>query len=721
MDNRARLLIALIFAAFVGAASAETTIAPLIAGTYVHDLPANADKYVYMSGGPPAAGASWAGGTIHWSYNDLHRPGGIAKATAIAQIQASMSKWHAAGCNVTFSYDGETATGFSSSDHTNVVGWATGDSAVVAPTTGLTYVSWDGTNHFVDADIKINADYSVAYTSGFDATMTHEAGHMLGLNHSDVSGQVMSGPPLTAYNGATTLGSDDIAGCVSLYGSTGGSPLGPDVTAPTVPTGLAASSISQTTLTLTWNASTDPVVGGATTSGVANYRIYAGGSFLGTVTSAGANISGLTPGTSYSFTVSACDSAGNCSVQSAALVVSSQAGDTQPPTVPTGLAATAVSSTQINLAWNASTDNVGVTGYRVYQGGTLLGTVPGTTASVTSLSPGTAYTFTVSACDAAANCSAQSAPASANTQAATCTGPQPPDDRQTLACPAGQTGAITQTRSYSCVGTTWTPGAFQTISNTCTAGTTTPPPPYFQDGNFQDLWWGGASESGWGLTVTQHGNALFLAWYIYDSSGKPLWVVLPAGQWDAAHTTYTGNLYIPSGAPFSAYDTTRFVANASVGTASLRFDSSTSATLTYTVNGVSGTKVLSREPFGTATNTSITNYGDMWWGGAAQNGWGLVLTQQYHDIFAAWYTYDATGATTWFVLPVGTWTSSNTYAGAIYRTRGSAVLGVPYNTSALVATPAGSMTLTFTDANTGTMTYTVDGVTQTKPITRLPF
>jgi hypothetical protein len=50
-----------------------------------------------------------------------------------------------------------------------------------------------------------------------------------------------------------------------------------------------------------------------------------------------------------------------------------------------------------------------------------------------------------------------------------CTGPQPPPDTQMLSCPAGQTGSITQTRTYSCVGTTWTPGPFTTTSNTCTA------------------------------------------------------------------------------------------------------------------------------------------------------------------------------------------------------------------------------------------------------------
>ena len=47
--------------------------------------------------------------------------------------------------------------------------------------------------------------------------------------------------------------------------------------------------------------------------------------------------------------------------------------DITPPTAPTGLTATGVSTTQINLSWTASTDNVGVTGYRVFRNGTQVG------------------------------------------------------------------------------------------------------------------------------------------------------------------------------------------------------------------------------------------------------------------------------------------------------------------------------------------------------------
>src|SRR5216683_2806236 len=143
-------------------------------------------------------------------------------------------------------------------DGTNVIGWAAPGS-ISTPTTGITNIGWDGSNHITDAEIRLNGDYSVTYTSGFDATLTHEVGHALGLDHSDFENQVMSGPPLTHYDGLTALGSDDIAGCVHLYGGSGGGGPVPDTQAPTVPTGLAASSVTTTSLRLTWNASTDNV------------------------------------------------------------------------------------------------------------------------------------------------------------------------------------------------------------------------------------------------------------------------------------------------------------------------------------------------------------------------------------------------------------------------------------------------------------------------------
>jgi PKD repeat protein/glucose/arabinose dehydrogenase len=99
--------------------------------------------------------------------------------------------------------------------------------------------------------------------------------------------------------------------------------------------------------------------------------------------------------------------------------------DTQPPTVPSNLTATAASSSQINLSWTASTDNVGVNGYRVErcQGAgcsnfAQVGTPAGTTFNNTGLTAGTSYSYRVRAADAAGNLSGYSNVASATTQAA---------------------------------------------------------------------------------------------------------------------------------------------------------------------------------------------------------------------------------------------------------------------------------------------------------------
>lgn len=92
--------------------------------------------------------------------------------------------------------------------------------------------------------------------------------------------------------------------------------------------------------------------------------------------------------------------------------------DTQAPSVPTGLKALAASSTQVQLSWNAASDNVGVSGYHVYRNGQQIATTSGTTYADSGLASGSAYAYTVAAYDAAGNVSAQSAPANITTPSA---------------------------------------------------------------------------------------------------------------------------------------------------------------------------------------------------------------------------------------------------------------------------------------------------------------
>ncbi|MEO9484265.1 MAG: S8 family serine peptidase [Ekhidna sp.] len=99
-------------------------------------------------------------------------------------------------------------------------------------------------------------------------------------------------------------------------------------------------------------------------------------------------------------------------------VTTSGGGDTEAPSVPANLAASNVTQTTLTLNWDASSDNVGVTGYDVYQGSSNIGTVASTSANITGLAAGTSYTFSVRAKDAAGNESAASAVLNVTTQSA---------------------------------------------------------------------------------------------------------------------------------------------------------------------------------------------------------------------------------------------------------------------------------------------------------------
>ncbi|MEV8516907.1 CBM35 domain-containing protein [Dactylosporangium sp. NPDC051484] len=91
--------------------------------------------------------------------------------------------------------------------------------------------------------------------------------------------------------------------------------------------------------------------------------------------------------------------------------------DTEPPSAPGNLRSGSVTASAVGLAWDASTDNTGVTGYDVYRNGNPITTVTGTTATDTTVVPGTTYSYTVRAHDAAGNTSAPSNAISVTTPA----------------------------------------------------------------------------------------------------------------------------------------------------------------------------------------------------------------------------------------------------------------------------------------------------------------
>ena len=210
-----------------------------------------------------------------------------------------------------------------------------------------------------------------------------------------------------------------ISGC----GSTSSTPP-PDTTPPSAPAGLTATAVSTSQISLSWTASTDNVA-------VTGYKVErcSGASCsnfnqIATPTATTFNDTGLTASTSYSYRVRATDAAANLSNFSATSTTSTLTPDTTPPTAPANLTATAASATQINLSWTASTDNVGVTGYRVERCSGVacsnfaqISAPSSTTFNDSGLAGSTSYSYRVRASDAAGNLSSYSGTASATTPA----------------------------------------------------------------------------------------------------------------------------------------------------------------------------------------------------------------------------------------------------------------------------------------------------------------
>jgi lysyl endopeptidase len=237
--------------------------------------------------------------------------------------------------------------------------------------------------------------------------------------------------------------------------------------------------------------------------------------------------------------------------------------------------------------------------------------------------------------------------------------------------------------------------------------------------NYTDLWWN-PNESGWGVAINQHDARLFAAWYVYDGNGRPLWVTMSGGQWTSA-SRFTGDLYITSGPdPMGTFDPNQ-VTRTRVGSGTFDFTSSDRGTLSYTVNGVAGSKPIQRQLFGPYDPAPVTNYADLWWN-ASESGWGLSISQQYRTLFAVWYSYQPNRNPVWYVMSGGSWIAPDTYQGTFYRTSASGTFfGGVFNAGSVSRTAVGTLTLRFTGSGTAVMTYTIDGVTGSKAISRQPF
>jgi fibronectin type 3 domain-containing protein len=190
--------------------------------------------------------------------------------------------------------------------------------------------------------------------------------------------------------------------------------VGNDTTPPVTPSAPTRVTSSSTGATITWIPTTDNV-------GVAGYNIYRDGAVVAQTANTKFVNTGLTPGDTYTYDVSAFDAQGNVSPQSETLTITLV--DLTPPTVPKGLAVAGVTQTSVSLTWLASTGGGGVGGYRVLKGTSpstikvVDSSVPTTSYVDSEVAPGTTYYYAVESYNLTGVSSAPSTTISATTLA----------------------------------------------------------------------------------------------------------------------------------------------------------------------------------------------------------------------------------------------------------------------------------------------------------------
>ncbi|HEU5384816.1 MAG TPA: fibronectin type III domain-containing protein [Streptosporangiaceae bacterium] len=275
-----------------------------------------------------------------------------------------------------------------------------------SPPTGLTAVAGNG---------QVSLSWSPPTSNGGAAIIGYDVYQGGSAASGLVGGTSYTVTGLT--NGTTYSFTVDAVNGAQLHSApsspASATPVAP-VTAPGAPSGLTAAA-GDAQVSLSWQAPSAD--GGAA---ITSYNVYQGGRKAATVTGTGATVKNLSDGTTYAFTVTAVNQAGE-GPASRAVSATPTAAITKPG-APNGLAASP-GDRKVTLSWSPpkSTGGAAVTSYNVYQGGKRVAGVTGTGTTVTNLSDGTTYTFTVTAVNKAgegpASGAASATPAAASASA----------------------------------------------------------------------------------------------------------------------------------------------------------------------------------------------------------------------------------------------------------------------------------------------------------------
>ncbi|GAB6042162.1 matrixin family metalloprotease [Endothiovibrio diazotrophicus] len=183
-----------------------------------HPVDHDATRYTLMSG---LGNSRWPDNSVPWYYNPAGAP--LAENDALAAIQAATATWTAAG-GVTFRYMGTTDQALSNgADDKLVIGWldATTFTNRFGDYSGYASIWWSG-GSIIDGEMSLNAGgYGMDDPYPLQGLVTHEMGHLLGIDHSDVAESVMFANPYNSAEYMRTLRTDDLDALALLYPGSG--------------------------------------------------------------------------------------------------------------------------------------------------------------------------------------------------------------------------------------------------------------------------------------------------------------------------------------------------------------------------------------------------------------------------------------------------------------------------------------------------------------------
>jgi chitodextrinase len=162
-----------------------------------------------------------------------------------------------------------------------------------------------------------------------------------------------------------------------------------DDTPPTAPGNLAGTAVSQTQISLTWTAASDPQ------TGISEYVVFRDGSEIARTAGLSYEDGGLESDQLYKYEVSAVNGAGDEGSRAGPIEVRTLSAEAPDP--PTGLSATAIDPNTVDLAWDVHPDHDDLDGYRVYRDGSFVTATSGTTYRDVGLTPFTTYVYTLTA------------------------------------------------------------------------------------------------------------------------------------------------------------------------------------------------------------------------------------------------------------------------------------------------------------------------------------